>query len=298
MTWRRRNWLVGLYFFLLAGTAAIVVAHWAELAFIWRRHLLTFVVLVILMAASQVVQAGSFMAFLPGVPTLRLLSLARVWALSALANYAAPFQPGVVARVAYLKSCGVSITDSVLAIWRQLSVSIWISLAGFSLGLWLLPQGLAQALALGALLSFLLIPLLRAGIRNRVESLHRPAWLMRHKVVLAGALGTISRQGVAGVVLQYVIGTLLLMWSYWRFGADIGFGLALVLACAVYLSAFMAVLPGNFGVMEGIYLLGGHITGMSLQESAAIALLLRAGHVVSCLVLAGIPLPRKVTSRA
>jgi hypothetical protein len=57
-------------------------------------------------------------------------------------------------------------------------------------------------------------------------------------------------------------------------------------SAAVYASALVAVMPGNLGVMDGIYLLGGHSLGLTAHESAAIALLLRAAHIVSCFLIA------------
>jgi ABC-type phosphate transport system permease subunit len=99
----------------------------------------------------------------------------------------------------------------------------------------------------------------------------------------------ISATAVAGVALQYLLGTVLLYWVYTSFGAPIGIGQALVLACVVYLASVVAIVPGNFGFLEMLYLLGGHGLGLPLSGSVALALLLRVSHVAANMLLALIP---------
>jgi hypothetical protein len=127
-----------------------------------------------------------------------------------------------------------------------------------------------------------------------LDRLERPLWLVRHKQLLHRAAIGIRWSGLAGVVLQYALGTVLLYWVYSRFGAAIGIGQALILACLVYVSSLVAFLPGNLGVMEAIYMLGGHGFGLNVAELGALALLLRASSIAGSglLAMGGAFLPR------
>jgi hypothetical protein len=241
------------------------------------------------MILALIIQARNFTSFLGNVRSVDVWPLSRVWAFTALLNYLGPLQPGVAARVAYLSRRGIRIGDSLLATWRQICVSIWVSTGGLAFGLWLTgdPRGRFPAIAL--CIAFFLMVLLRKGIRSLLDRVERPAWLVRHKHLLQSAIGGITLSGIIGVVVQYVIGTLLLLWVYRRFGAHVLVGHAIVLSCMVYVSSLVAIMPGNLGVMDGIYMLGGHGMGLSVPQSAALALLLRGAHIIGCglLVLAG-----------
>lgn len=286
MTMRRIGWRGVLYLLVMTGAAGLVVVWWPELSAIWRGHALTFLVAVGLMCLGQIVQARNFTAFLDGPVSPDPWRLSGVWALSALANYAGPFQPGVAVRVLYLRRQGVAVADSLLATWRQLSASVWMSMLGLGIGLLML--GTSQARIPGGmfLLGFAMVYLLRSRIAANVEVMRRPAWIAAYKVTLAKALGRSDARGLAGVAVQYLIGWMLVSWVYVRFGVEIDPGHALIIACAVYVSSMVAVVPGNLGVMEGIYMLGAHGLGISVQEGAALAFLIRGAHVASCAVLA------------
>lgn len=284
------------YLLFIATAVAVVVMWWPVLANIWRQQALTFGGAVFLMSCGTLVQARNFLVFLDTKHSVRLWRFTRVWALSALANYVAPLQPGIAVRVAWLSRHGVSVPEGLLATWRQLVASVWISLIGLAIGLVMTgdPRGRWPALALGVI--WVLTFAMRKLWLRWLDRLQRPAWLARRKELLHRAATGIEPRGLAGVVLQYVLGTLVLYWVYSRFGASIGMGQALILTCLVYVSSMVAVLPGNFGVMEAIYMLGGHGLGLSVAQLGALALLLRVSSITSSglLALGGLVVPSRL----
>jgi hypothetical protein len=292
---RRIGWSGAAYLLLLLVALGVMVIWWPELTRVWRDHFLTFLVATLLMAFALLVQAKNFISFSDGASAINHWQFWRVWALSALANYAGPLQPGIALRVIYLQRHGVPVSGSLLAMWRQLSVSVWLSIAGLALGLLLTDADDADWAAGLLFLGFVSLYASRPALVRRLNQMRRPYWLAEKRPMLVKALSGTSPRGVAGVALQYVLGTLLLYWSYSRFGTDVSLGKALLLACAVYVSNLVAILPGNFGITEGIYLLGGHDMGLPIQEAAALALLLRGSHVAACLIVSAagpIPLRR------
>lgn len=284
------------YLLLVATAIVLVVIWWPVLARIWREQALTFLGAVVVMVCGTLVQARNFLVFLDTKHSVSLWRFTQVWALSALANYLAPLQPGIAVRVAWLSRRGISVSAGLLATWRQLVASVWISLIGLAIGLLMTgdPRGRWPALALGVVWT-LAFAVRKLWLRE-LDRLQRPAWLARQKELLHRAASGIESRGLAGVVLQYVLGTLVLYWVYSRFGASIGVGQALILACLVYISSMVAVLPGNFGVMEAIYVLGGHGFGLSVPQLAALALLLRVSSITSSglLALSGLVVPSKL----
>ena len=281
-----RMWRNVAYLLLVVTAIALVVYWWPQLVAIWREQALTFVGAVVIMICGTLVQARNFLVFLDIRHSVRFWRFAQVWALSSLANYVAPLQPGIAVRVAWLAQRGVSIPEGLLATWRQLVASVWISLIGLAVGLLLTddPRGRWPAFLLAV--AWMMILALRGLWLRWLDRLVYPVWLAQRKKLLHRAATGITLSGLAGVVVQYVLGTLVLYWVYSRFGAPIGVGQALVLTCLVYVSSMVSVLPGNLGVMEAIYMFGGHGFGLSVAETGALALLLRVSNITSSGLLA------------
>lgn len=269
----------GVYFLLIAAAVVLVVIWWPVLLRIWREQALTFAGAVIVMICGTLVQARNFLVFLDAKHSVRWLRFTRVWALSALTNYVAPLQPGIAVRIAWLVRHDVSVSASLMATWRQLIVSIWISLIGLAIGLLLTgdPRGRWPAFAL--VLMWLAAFALRNLWLKWLDRMQRPQWLVNRKDLLQRAATGITLSGVAGVLIQYLLGTLVIYWVYRRFGAEIGSGQALIVACLIYVSSIVAVLPGNLGVTEAIYMIGGHGFGLSVAVTGALAILFRAAHI-------------------
>jgi uncharacterized membrane protein YbhN (UPF0104 family) len=284
-----RTWRNAAYLLLIVVAVVLIVLWWPDLVRIWREQALTFMGAVAVMICATLVQAGNFLVFLHVKHSLRVWRFARIWALSALANYVAPLQPGIAMRVGWLTRRGISIAEGLLATWRQLVVSVWISLLGLSLGLYLTgdPHGRLPAISLA--LAWVVAFVLRKLWLKELNHLRWPGWLVSRKDLLQRATTGVALRGIVGVVVQYALGTIVLYWVYSRFGANIGIGQAVILACLIYASSLIAVLPGNLGVTEAIYMLGGHGFGLSVAEAGALAVLLRVSNITSngLLILCG-----------
>lgn len=281
--WRRLRDVA--YFLTVALLVGLVVWWWPTLASLWRQQAVTFIGATLLMALAMIVQAGNYLSFLDYRAEVRVVPFVGVWGSTALLNYAGPFQPGAIARVLYLKRCGVDLQTAMFATWRQLCASCWLALGCVAVALFGSEQAGARGLALISASVFLggwLLWMFGSRLARRI------ALQLGHTSkldLLEKALSGVRWPSVLGGLIQYLFGTLVLLWVYPRFGASLGVSEAVILACIVYLSALVAVLPANLGLLEAIYALGGQSLGMDWQESAALAILLRVSHVSACVVL-------------
>ncbi|HJR74840.1 MAG TPA: lysylphosphatidylglycerol synthase domain-containing protein [Luteimonas sp.] len=279
---------LALYLIALAALAWLVVRWWPELSALWKTHALAFLGVTLLVSSSIALQAITFRLFLPADERPSLLAVVRIWGVASLVNYLGPLQPGVFARVAMLNQLGVSLARSTVATLRQITASIWIAtgLTGGAL-LCLQVPGTKQPGYL-CLLAFALYPVCIGSIRRAAAALLSdrkwvPQTLRRH---LPHALEMPSLVASAGVFALYCGGTAILLYGYAAFGADVDLAIAVLMACGVYVSSLVSLLPGNLGVSETIYLIGGHSMGLSISEAAALALLLRTAHVAASAALA------------
>lgn len=280
-----RMWRNVAYLLLVTVVVVLVVYWWPTLAAIWREQALTFVCAIVITICGTQVQARNFLMFLDTEHSVRPWRFAQVWALSALANYVAPLQPGIAVRVAWLTQRGVKISDGLLATSRQLVVSVWISLIGLAVGLLLTgdPRGRWPALVLGV--GWGVIFALRRLWLKWLDRMARPSWLVHRKELLRRAVTNITWLGIAGVGVQYILGTILIYWIYARFGASIDWGQAIIVCCLAYVSSLVAFLPGNLGVLEAIYMLGGHGFGLSAAEAGALVILIRVANISANMLL-------------
>lgn len=289
---KKFDWRGFSYLLLLMAATIFLIVWWSELTKLWRDHLNTFLFATSIMAIGTVVQARNFISFIPIKHHIKLWPMSRIWAISTLVNYLGPFQPGIAVRVTYLKKNEVSLGSSLIATTRQSIISIWLSFAGFAFGAWLHGDPRVRNLAIILGITFLFLPLFRNLIIKLLNFISRPKFLL-HRDLIINVISNATAHGVVGVVAQYCLGTILLFIVYSRFGADIDFGHALLMTCAIYISSLIALAPGNLGVTEAIYVVSGHQLGMSTGDAIALAFLLRGANIFSCFLLSLI-IPRKI----
>lgn len=277
------KWTQGiLYLAVLLGLLVLCARFWHDLTRIWSDHLGTFLAVTGLMGVGVVVQAWNFRSFLPRPGGIGLLPNTRIWALASLMNYLGPFQAGLIVRVALLKQQGITVHDATLATLRQLVGSVWLAV-GF-LGISLLSLG-DRWRSIGPVLiaACVALPLLQRWLRARLS--RPPASTAPVRQTLAALVMPLRPASFLGLLAQYALGTLVFLIGFRQFGFDISATQALGLAALIYVSAIVALLPGNLGVLEAICTTVGQGAGLGLEQSLALALLYRGANVAGLLVM-------------
>jgi hypothetical protein len=289
MSSRWSRWRAAAYFLLLIVAAVLIVAWWPELSRIWREHFMTFLFITSLMVIAVFVQSYNFLSFLPSAKGPKLIDMAHTWAVGALVNYLGPFQPGLALRVAILAKLGIPVGESTVATLRQVIASMWLALALASISLMWIGSSMMVILAIGLMLLCAAIPKLLPVLRHlllRFMPSKVPANL-RQSVQFAFELP--SARAMFGILVQYALSTLVFLVGYRQFGVEIAVPAALGLACVVYASSLVALLPGNLGVLEALCTGFGQANGLAVEQSLALAFLYRGANLTSVLLIAAIP---------
>ena len=284
------RWRSVAYAALLAVAALLIAWRWTELSDIWRNHGLTFVVITILMFVGTVVQARNFRSFLPLPNRPSLAFMTRIWALATLANYLGPFQPGLAVRVAMLARAGVSAVESSIATARHVFASLWLSLFVAGVSLLALSTVTAMLPACGLLLLFVSVSLGLPTLRRlvgRVFAGRGAAGIGAH-VEKAMTLPTLPV--ALGVMSQFVVSAAVFYVGYRQFGAEITVASAFGLASVLYATSVVAVVPGNFGMLEALLTLFGRANDLPVDQALALAFLFRGANLTSTMLLAAIPI--------
>jgi uncharacterized membrane protein YbhN (UPF0104 family) len=290
MSLRWNRWRGAAYFLLLAVTATLVVVWWPELTRIWREHFTTFVFITLMMILSIFVQSQNFLSFLPSAKVPRLVDMAHTWAVGALVNYLGPFQPGLAVRTAILAKLGIPVGESSVATLRQVVASMWMALALASISLmWIGSSVMVVVLAIGLLLLCAAIPKLLPALRYLVLRFMPSKVSTNFRQSAQIAFEPPSARAMVGILVQYALATLVFFVGYRQFGVDITVPAAIGLACVVYASSLVALLPGNLGVLEALCTGFGQANGLAVEQALALAFLYRGASLTSVLLIAAIP---------
>jgi hypothetical protein len=282
-----------VYLALVVGAAVLIVVRWSDFAAIWREQGVTFAAVTALMALAVVVQARTFKCFLQRDDGLGLPAMSGVWAVGVLANYLGPFQPGLAVRVGLLARMGVPVADASIATVRQIFASLWLALLVAGISMLLVDAGKLAIPAVCTLAAFVSIsqalPLLRSVVARTLGKV-RAAALARHA---ENAIALPTAIAAAGVLSQYVLSGAVFYLGYRQFGVEITVSAALGLACVVYASSIVALLPGNFGVLEALVTGFGRVNELPVEQALALAFLFRGANIAGALLLAAALFPHK-----
>ena len=262
---------------------SLIYFRWEVIKDALADHYLVVIYATVLSIIAISLQAMNFLQLLDSPFKPKYFSMSRIWALSNLANYLAPFQPGLAVRMIFLKQHGVSAWITTRTTVRQLQLSIWAAVGLFALAgvfnkifavkimaatsaaifiLWPLILLLTKLLVLGKCENYKIIKKFRAEF----EDLLAPMPL--NKFVLP--------------IVQYLIIAVSVFIVYRDFGADIFWYDALLIAVATSISALFSITPNNFGIQELLLGYSAHVTGLSVNDAISIAVLYRLVHLGSC----------------
>lgn len=280
-SWNWGAWLKKLVYLLVL---LLVVIFLADLgAAPWRHALTNWPVLLILILSTGgglMIQAQAFRSVSVGAAA-PFLDTAFIWSVSAVVSVIAPLFAGIATRTTLLVRAGMSVSNCLVASLRQvwMGVEYALLLAVFSLPFtgWLY----ADLAVAGALLFWVLMRQLRrrAGTQNDefsgrrfrrlLHALHQPVPVKAH----------------LWFVLQVVAMSLTFYVGFNGLGADFGVMQAVALAALTVLLSLIVFVPNGLGVTDVIWVYIASRAGLTLEESVAIAIVLRLGHLSAGLLL-------------
>ncbi len=249
-------------------------------------HYLVVIYATVLSIIAIALQALNFLQLLDSPSKPQFLSMYRIWALSNLANYLAPFQPGLAVRLISLRQLGVSAWMTTHATVRQLQLSIWAAVGLFSLAGIFNQILLIKIMAVISAFVFVLWPILLRLVKLIVlEKCDNFKLAKKYKKELVDLLAPVSLTKFLLPVAQYLLIAISVFIVYSDFGANIFLHDALLIAVATSLSALFSITPNNFGVQELLLGYSAHVTGLSVNDAISIAVLYRLAHLGSCSVI-------------
>ncbi len=209
---------------------------------------------------------------------LILKELVRIWSFSGVVSVVAPVFAGLATRTTLLVQHGMSlsgcVSTSIRQIWMGLEYAfLFGGLAGFFVKI----PGV-EFFAICMILSGVLMVLMRVyGTQIKVvrwqwlESIKTPVLGMAHPWFIA--------QMLAMCLIYYV--------AFNGVGALIGLQDAMLLASITVLASLIVMIPNGFGVMDALWVMVARQSGLGLDESVGLAIMLRLSHLAAAVFIWG-----------
>ncbi len=254
----------------------------------WRQmsaHWKTMGAVAAVSALAMFLQAASFRTVLPARGRRPgWLELTRIWALSGAISAVAPVFVGVGTRATLLVQAGLSIGACVSTSARQ----AWL--------------GLESALLFAAAAVLLVRPpganwiatvlALAGAAMIAVRCMSARAWPVRLPTRLQHWLNSLRAPVGAAAWLLFALQVPVMAATYYAgyvgMGAAIGFEHATLLAAITIMTSVVVFIPMGLGVLDSLWVFAATQAGLSLEDSVALAILLRTSYLCAAAVVAAL----------
>ena len=225
-------------------------------------------------------QVFNYLGLLSAKNNLKLIPTIRVWAISGLVNYIAPFQPGLLIRAKYLNTMGVSYTESTATVIKQLHYSCWVGLGIFSATLPVTDSKtyVIKIVATITFLSWLIFLLPIKSILNKYSS--NP--YIQHAV---NSLKYPTFKQLSLFISHYLIVSTLFYVVLNEFDIPASFIYSMFLSSVIVVASLTSITPNNLGIQEMI--IGYFIfkLGTSNYEHITLPFVIRLAHILACSII-------------
>jgi len=240
-----------------------------------------FIVVSTMSGIAIFVQAASFREVQPlGTKKLSWIKLTKIWSFSGVVSVIAPVFAGLATRTTLLVNEGMSLSVCVAASARQIWMGVEYALllggvAGFFVGLPRVQFFATLFIVGGGGMVSLRLYSARLQLKPHVKTLR---WIETFSVpVLARAHPWFIVQLGAMAVIYYV--------AFNGLGATMALHEAILLASITILASLIVLIPNGLGIMDVIWVAVARESGLGLEQSVSLAIIIRLAYLVSALVV-------------
>jgi len=279
----RRGVKLVIFLCFILVFAYLLYSNWQAVKVTLIDHFIAILYATALSVIAISAQAVNFLQLLDSSDKPAYAPMLRIWALSNLANYIAPLQPGLAVRLVSLRRHGISIWIVTRTTVRQLQLSIWAAIGLAAVGGMFSSMLVIKTMAVLSAAVFILWPvLLRLVYILILDKCANITFVRKHRGELVTMLTPVSLSKFILPVVQYLLIALSIFVVYRTFGAELFLHDAILIAVAIVLSALFSITPSNFGIQEALLGYSAHVVGLSVNDAISIAVLYRLAHLGAC----------------
>ncbi len=270
-----------LFLIIVSAYIALIIKYADSLYSAVIHHYKAILYATALLTVGIFIQTTNYLGLLDKKHNISLLPTTKVWSISILFNYIAPFQAGLLIRAKYFNSKGVSYADSTATVLRQLHYSIWIALGLCSLTIPVVDNK-TMLFKIACAVLFLSWLIFISPIKKILKR-------YRDKRFVQFSLDALKVPTFKQLTLSfthYMIIACLFYMLLNEFNIPSTFTYSIFLSAIVVAASLIAITPNNLGIQE---LLIGYLiynVGATSHEYVTLPFILRISGILACTILA------------
>lgn len=244
-------------------------------------HLPTLLVIIAATGIGILVQAAAFRKSYPkGIAPISVLEAFKIWAASAVISVITPIFAGMATRTTLLVKAGTPLSVCILATTRQ----VWMGLeyaaltGGIALGFIDIP--LAEKFSLLGFLLWMVMLLFRFLVASKESDS-----VLKANRYISSLRSTYPVSAHAWFILQLFLMSVVYYAGFNGMGATLNWFEAFALSAVTVFLSLIAFVPNGLGLTDSLWVIVGMQTGLALEASVSLAILIRLGHLLSSVLI-------------
>ena len=273
----------GVYIAVLIALAIFLYQLGSKPWLLAAGHWPTLLVIMAATGSGIVVQAASFRKSYPaGKIPLSIIETSRIWAASAVISVVAPVFAGLATRTTLLIKAGTPLTTCILASTRQLWMGLEYSALIGGVAIFFVDIPSAGYLSVVLLLLWGLMTIARQLAVTKGDGDDSIGDSNRFTVSLRSSY---PQSAHIWFVLQLVLMSTVFYVAFQGVGANLHWDEAFTLSAITVFISLIAFVPNGLGITDAVWIVVAMQTGLTLESSVSLAILIRIGHLTSALLI-------------
>lgn len=274
---------LSIYVLVLVALATFLVKLGSKPWILALGHWPTLLVIMITTGIGIIVQAASFRKSYPvGNIPLSLIETSRIWAASAVLSVIAPIFMGLATRTTLLINAGTSFSTCMLASTRQFWMGLEYAALFGGVGMYFIHLHFANYFSLALLLLWVMMIGFRITASNKKALYDGSILDMKFIRSLRSAYPSSAH---IWFMLQLVVMSIVYYAAFKGVGASLHWVDAITLSSITVFISLIAFVPNGLGLTDVLWVTVAIQTGLTLEASVSLAILIRLGHFLSSVVL-------------
>ncbi|MCU7927342.1 MAG: flippase-like domain-containing protein [Candidatus Thiodiazotropha sp. (ex Dulcina madagascariensis)] len=268
----------GIYLIVLTAIAIFLYRLGEEPWVLVSEHMGTLFIIMLATGAGILVQAEAFRTSYPVNTTpLSIIETFRIWSASAVVSVVTPIFTGIATRTTLLVRAGTPLSVCMIASTRQ----VWMGLeyaaliGGIAMGL--LDYSFAKKISILAIVLWLVMMFIRMSVATKGNQ-DLPTKIGRYIFSLRSSYPISAH---VWFVLQLFLMSTVYYFGFHGVGASLSWNEAFALSGVTVFISLIALVPNGLGLTDALWVVVGMHTGLTLEASVSLAILIRMGHLVS-----------------
>jgi hypothetical protein len=244
-------------------------------------HISTLVVIMVATGTGILVQAAAFRASYPkNVAPVSVVDAFQIWSASAIISVVTPLFAGIATRTALLVRAGTPLSICIIASTRQVWMGLEYAALMGGVAMVFLDFFLATRLSIVGVLIWIALLVIRllAAAKTNVN-------IVSSKKYISSLRSVYPLSAHGWFILQLLLMSVVYYSGFNGVGAKLDLFQAVALSSVTVFISLIVFVPNGLGMTDALWVMVGMQTGLTLEASVSLAILIRLGHLLGSVII-------------